>query len=84
MIHGHMVPEIRETNIRKKTGMVWRNLYKVGDALEKYKVDNGRYPGKSLMNLTTPVAYLETLPLDPSSKKDNGFIYISDKGNWIV
>ena len=50
-------------------------------ALDMFFIDNNIYPG-TLNQLTTPVQYLETIPVDPYTNA--GYGYMSDGRKWVL
>ena len=70
------VPNFLEAQVRAKVSTVKSDLRTVATAIEAYVIDYNRYPNDSnntlgkngengLARLTTPVAYLTSLPIDP-------------------
>jgi len=75
------VPNFLEAQTRAKVARIENDLRNLAIALEAYCVDWNDYPDKSdesllaahrrggLLRLTTPVAYLTTVPLDPFNRE---------------
>jgi uncharacterized protein (UPF0335 family) len=59
----------QEEIVRKKAGKAMADLRSLATAMEAYKVDYQTY-APSLVSLTTPVAYLSSMPLDPFSTRN--------------
>lgn len=66
------VPNFLEAQIRSKVARVKGDLYSVAVAMEAYRVDNNNYPDTDVIDrwrrfnmLTTPIAYISTIPKDP-------------------
>ncbi len=73
------VPNFLNAQVRAKISRVYSDLKSLGTALEMYGVDHGKYPGGEFWDtskwwekhtyrfhvLTTPVAYMSTIPIDP-------------------
>ena len=60
-------PNFLEAQIRAKLSRCRADMHAIDIALELYRVDEETYPlgGKNLFRLTTPIAYIATLPNDP-------------------
>jgi len=69
------VPNFLEAQTRSKVSRVISDLRTIGIAVQAYQVDNGRYPRQpppmtcvtvtqGLPQLTTPIAYLTSYPMD--------------------
>lgn len=92
------VPNFLNAQIRAKVSRAYADLRTLSTALESYNVDNNAYPGGKFWDtpswwakhsyrfrpLTTPVAYLSTVPMDPFQGKlpananpiwDGGYVY---------
>ncbi|HUT25407.1 MAG TPA: prepilin-type N-terminal cleavage/methylation domain-containing protein, partial [Sumerlaeia bacterium] len=74
------VPNFLEAQVRSKVSRAHTDMRAVAVALEAYRTDNNRYPsgayGQSLTGnilsnrlkpLTTPIAYITSIPADPFS-----------------
>ncbi|MBN2329803.1 MAG: prepilin-type N-terminal cleavage/methylation domain-containing protein [Candidatus Omnitrophica bacterium] len=72
------VPNFLSAQIRAKVARAEADMRNISTALESYRLDNNFYPPASLadgstrrkvfdryVNLTTPVAYMSTIPFDP-------------------
>jgi type II secretion system protein G len=70
------VPNFLEAQVRSKVSRAMADMRTIGVAIESYRVDNLEYPwypnvvdhpmrGFTPIELTTPVAYLTSLPSDP-------------------
>jgi type II secretion system protein G len=66
------VPNFLEAQIRAKVSRVKADHYAIATALETYRVDNNNYPETNIMTrwqrfimLTTPIAYMTSVPYDP-------------------
>lgn len=102
------VPNFLNAQVRAKLSRVQADLKNLSTALETYRVDHNTYPGGELWDgsywwtrhtyrfhvLTTPVAYLGQVPLDPFQQRipegagtiwDGGYVYddTSRSGNTI-
>jgi type II secretion system protein G len=79
------VPNFLNAQIRAKVARTYSDIKAQGTALEMYKMDQNNYPmsfnGQSpylfprLHELTTPVAYLSSLPQDPFIPADEWYPY---------
>ncbi len=63
------VPNFLNAQVRAKVARVYSDIRAQGTALEQYRLDNNHYPPSSqfyprLLRLTTPMAYMSTLPYD--------------------
>jgi len=65
------VPNFLEAQTRAKISRVQAELRTFGTAIETYRIDNNKYPqsrpgatGEEIVCLTTPIAYMTTLPRD--------------------
>jgi type II secretion system protein G len=65
------VPNFLEAQTRAKIGRVQSELRSFATAIESYRIDHGKYPksmrgaqGEEIVCLTTPIAYMTTLPRD--------------------
>jgi type II secretion system protein G len=63
------VPNFLNAQTRAKIARVYSDIKAQGTALEQYRLDNNNYPPSNvsaprLQKLTTPVAYITTLPMD--------------------
>jgi type II secretion system protein G len=84
------VPNFLEAQTRAKVSRVEADMRSLATALEAYRIDNNRYPEAArsgtflsfeerLQRVTTPIAYITSLPLDPFEKiagMDMTFDYI--------
>ncbi len=70
------IPNFLQAQVRAKISRVKADMASMATALESYEVDNDQYPwaqyataqsfyNDRLLNLTTPIAYITTLPVDP-------------------
>ena len=75
------MPHLQHAKNRAKISAAKANMKTIANALEMYRLDYGTYfPGgtsrasqeepHTLWPLTTPIAYLNTIPLDPFRQKD--------------
>ncbi len=80
------VPNFLEAQTRSKVSRSKADMRSLATAIEAYHVDNNRYPdafraqetanfNNRLMQLTTPVAYITSLPVDPFASKRTVFPY---------
>ncbi len=78
------VPNFLEAQIRSKVSRVKADIRSLATAIEAYRVDNNGYPdafkaastgfyNNRLMQITTPVAYITTLPVDVFRAKRTRF-----------
>lgn len=78
------IPNLLEAQTRAKVSRVKSDLRTHGVALEAYRVDWNRYPPhldlpSDMYPLTTPVAFLTSLPKDPFSKEgSNVYALVGD------
>ncbi len=66
------VPNFLEAQIRSKVSRAKADMRSVATALEAYRTDNNNYPPITQLpgynvpkNLTTPISYISSVPLDP-------------------
>lgn len=69
------VPNFLNAQIRAKIAKVESDMRSISTALESYRIDHNSYPGdhdldnffseRGLFRITSPVAYMSTLPTDP-------------------
>ena len=64
------VPNFLNAQLRAKIARVEADIHAQATALEQYRLDNNRYPESlrpppRLMRLSTPIAYMATVPPDP-------------------
>ena len=73
------VPNFLSSRLRAKVTRVYSDMGAIGMALEMYHLDNNKYPVSNyvesyprrvLRRLTTPNAYLGSIPLDPFRSED--------------
>ena len=73
------LPNFLEAEIRAKVSRVKSDLRTIATGLEMYAVDNNSYPPvpvligpryRTLCPLTTPIAYLSSIPRDPFNSRD--------------
>ena len=96
------VPNFLEAQVRSKVARAKNDMRSIATGLESYAVDNGKYPPtildngngqhlyyyEALLALTTPVAFMTTIPTDPFVVADRvweqGFVYYNRKnrGDW--
>jgi hypothetical protein len=84
MIHGPVGPEMREVKIRKLLRETHTNLRQISEALKNYKNENSNYPPQFTPHLTTPIKYLENIPLDPFQQPPQDYRYFVDDEKWIL
>ncbi len=101
------VPNFINAQVKAKLSRAYSDLRSLGNAMEMYRIDNNTYPGGSefwasgtkwwqkhtyrFHVLTTPVAYISTVPIDPfqtavpqnidsslGSIWDGGYVYDDD------
>ena len=108
------VPNFMNAQVRAKIARVYSDFKSLGTAIEMYRMDNNQYPGGDHWKtgtswwmkhtyryhvLTTPIAYITTIPIDPfqTSKPqvlntalesiwDGGYVYddVSRTDNTMV
>jgi hypothetical protein len=61
-----------DQQIREKIMTVKNNLRSIADANEAYFVDWNKYT-RSIGSLTTPIAYIASIPSDPFAKENNTY-----------
>ncbi len=71
------VPNFLNAQIRAKVARTMSDMRSITNTLEMYHVDNSKYPeGRAnwtdfgLDRLTTPVAYMSTIPIDPFAPQE--------------
>ncbi len=72
-----MIPKFLDAQIRSQIARAQQDLKLIGEALILYSKDHGQYPGNNLKDpdeelqvLTTPIAYLNSMPLDTFRRKE--------------
>ncbi|MCC6545839.1 prepilin-type N-terminal cleavage/methylation domain-containing protein [Candidatus Sumerlaeota bacterium] len=83
------LPNFLEAQTRSKVSRAKADLRTVAVALEAYATDNNKYPSSTLVPLflrltplTSPVAYLTSVPLDVFNTKDTGAGPFRSHGNF--
>ncbi len=80
------VPNFLEAQTRSKVSRAKADLRSVAVAIESYSVDNNKYPlvtgsegtlEKRYSPITTPVAYITSIPVDPFGADLGGLSYIT-------
>ncbi|MCC5877143.1 MAG: prepilin-type N-terminal cleavage/methylation domain-containing protein [Candidatus Sumerlaeia bacterium] len=73
------LPNFLEAQVRSKVSRVKADMRTIAMAMETYHVDNNAYPQANFVPrfrrfrpLTTPIAYLTTVPQDPFNPVDSG------------
>lgn len=76
------LPNFLEAQVRSKVSRVHSDLRMLSGALEAYGVDNNRYPptvsffqpvpSQRYLPLTTPIAYITSIPRDPFERRVSG------------
>ncbi|MCC5875391.1 MAG: prepilin-type N-terminal cleavage/methylation domain-containing protein [Candidatus Sumerlaeia bacterium] len=76
------VPNFLEAQVRSKVSRVKSDLRTLSNALETYAVDNNAYPltvsffeplpSRRFVPLTTPIAYISSVPRDPFDRRTEG------------
>ena len=80
------VPNFLEAQVRSKVSRAHSDMRSLATAIEAYMIDNNTYPKELEPFLTTPVAYITSVPTDPFATTEGAaFRYRSqdDKG-WIL
>jgi len=83
------VPNFLEAQTRSKVSRCKTDMRSLATAIESYYVDNNHYPdayrahdtsyfNNRLMQVTTPVAYITALPVDPFASRRTVFPYSPD------
>lgn len=77
------VPNFLEAQIRAKSSRAKADMRTIATAMESYHVDNNHYPDtyvdprfERFIPLTTPIAYMTSIPHDP-------FNMLDDNGNFL-
>ena len=97
------VPNFLEAQTRSKTARAAADMRSLATAIEAYRIDNNRYPPSSTPSnfylgyyiLTSPIAYMTSLPPDPFQKPNNVYgqayswnripdNYTGDKANYLA
>jgi type II secretion system protein G len=89
ILAGIAVPNLLEAQTRAKVSRVKTDLRTITIALESYRVDTNRYPPSTLVPrfrrlrpLTTPVAYLTSVPTDIFDTMDPGHGPWRERGDF--
>ena len=89
ILAGIALPNFLEAQTRAKVSRVKSDLRTIATALEAYHVDYNKYPSSTLiplfarlMPLTTPTAYLSSLPIDVFDTADSGHGPFRSRGNY--
>jgi type II secretion system protein G len=80
------IPNFLQAQVRAKVSRVKADMQSMATALESYGVDNNQYPwaqyatersfyNDRLLNLTTPIAYISSLPVGPFEPFDTQEIF---------
>jgi type II secretion system protein G len=91
------VPNFLNAQVRAKIAKAESEMKSLGDAIEMYKIDNNRYPlfvgadgvninpvNRRLIPLTTPIAYISSVPQDPFLKSRFGQRIVEDQHEAYV
>lgn len=100
------VPNFLEAQVRSKVSRCQADMRSLATALESYVIDNNKYPnmgityglndataklGFRLFPLTTPIAYITSLPrdpfnpgLDPMSSEGNDYFTYGEKDSNLI
>ncbi|MDX2177040.1 MAG: type II secretion system protein GspG [Candidatus Sumerlaeia bacterium] len=99
------LPNFLEAQVRSKVSRVRADMRSIATAAEAYHVDNNRYPyvadtlnslDERMRQLTTPIAFLTSIPRDPfvrrsgsaygfdSAEDPSGASYLYNTGNVLV
>ncbi len=83
------VPNFLEAQTRAKVSRAQTDMRAIATGVEMYRIDRGRYPPdadqgeivylRRLLRLTTPVAYLTSVPADPFASRGRIIEYTSSK-----
>jgi len=91
------IPNFLEAQIRAKVSKCYSEMRDLGTCLEIYRVDNTAYPiaysdvvldflpfNDRLIPLTTPVAYMSSLPVDifQEQEEDRMYDYLDRASSW--
>jgi type II secretion system protein G len=89
ILAGIALPNFLEAQTRAKVARAKNDLRAIVTGLETYHVDHNIYPSSTLVPLfrrlrplTTPVAYLTTVPIDVFDTADSGAGPWRDRGNY--
>jgi prepilin-type N-terminal cleavage/methylation domain-containing protein len=83
------VPNFLEAQVRSKVSRTYSDMRSIRTALESYAVDYNHYPPTRLpFILTTPVAFITSIPKSPWKERDwepakgNEYLYVATYGNY--
>jgi prepilin-type N-terminal cleavage/methylation domain-containing protein len=89
ILAGIAIPNLLEAQIRSKVSRAKADMRTIATGLEAYHVDNGTYPPSTLVPrfarlipLTTPVAFITSVPLDVFDTRDAGSGGFRRSGNF--
>lgn len=74
---------------RNRVAQAKANIRMLQSSLEQYFIDNQRYPD-SLVELTTPIAYIGSIPYDPFAEPQNTIHYryfkdpVENSNQWYI
>lgn len=89
ILAGIALPNFLEAQTRSKVARTKNDMRVIATALEAYHVDYGRYPSSTLVPLfrrlrplSTPIAYITSVPIDPFGAVDTGHGPWRSRGNY--
>lgn len=89
ILAGIALPNFLESQTRSKVSRVKADMRTIATALEAYHVDNNRYPPSTLVPrfarlcpLTTPVAYMTSIPKDIFDSAEANHGPFRESGNY--
>jgi prepilin-type N-terminal cleavage/methylation domain-containing protein len=89
ILAGIALPNFLEAQTRSKVSRVKTDLRTIATGLEAYHTEHNRYPSSTLIHpymrlipLSTPVAYITSIPLDIFQPANQGPWYIRQRSNF--
>lgn len=65
-------------------GQAQSGMRSLATALESYNLDYGVYPPEVTPHLTTPIAYMTEIPVDPFSATGEVYQYVQEAEGWLL
>jgi prepilin-type N-terminal cleavage/methylation domain-containing protein len=89
ILAGLAIPNFLEAQTRSKVSRVKTDLRTIAIGLEAYHAEHNRYPSSTLIRpflrlipLSTPVAYITSIPLDIFQPANNGPWYVQQRSHF--
>lgn len=85
LLYCLIAPTIRDVQIHTNYARCRQDLSQIRSALGSYRYESGCYPRTLVPYLTTPIAYLPTIPTDSLAKSSAPHLYkVTERGCFLV